>query len=111
MKYNLSRLMRKAWRLFKAAAKKNPVSFSSALRLAWKWAKAEITNVAKIEAAAEGAGIVESYHSWSGWLNAGRQVIHGQQAAFKVEILDPTTKKGCRVKSYFTFCQTEPISE
>lgn len=34
--------------------------------------------------------------------------IHTEQAAFKVEVEDPTTKKGTRIKSFFLYSQTQP---
>lgn len=108
-RYNLSRLMTKAWSLFRKAAKKatNKITFAEALRLAWRWLKAEIINAATIKAAAEATGTEEEYHTWAGWQSLGRMVCHEEQAAFKVEVDDPTTKSGRRVKSYFTYSQTQ----
>ena len=108
MKYDLSKLMKKAWSLFRSAAKKTAITFSEALRKAWAWIRVQEANAAKIEAAAEAAEIEEEYHSWAGWQNLGRMVIHTEQAAFKVEVADPTTKKGTRVKSFFLYSQTQP---
>ena len=111
MKYNLSKLMKKAWSLFRTAAKKAAITFSEALRLAWAWLKVQATNAVKIEAAAEAAEIEEEYHSWAGWQALGRMVIHTEQAAFKCEVEDPTTKKGTRIKSFFLYSQTQPAPE
>lgn len=108
MKYDLSKLMKKAWSLFRSAAKKTAITFSEALRKAWAWIRVQEANAAKIEAAAEAAEIEEEYHSWAGWQSLGRMVIHTEQAAFKVEVEDPTTKKGTRVKSFFLYSQTQP---
>jgi len=108
MKYDLSKLMKKAWSLFRSAAKKTAITFSEALRKAWAWIRVQEANAAKVEAAAEAAEIEEEYHSWAGWQNLGRMVIHTEQAAFKVEVEDPTTKKGTRVKSFFLYSQTQP---
>ena len=105
MKYNLSRLMKNAWSLFRAAARKAAITFGEALRRAWAWLKAENANRPVIEAA---AGIVEEYHTWAGWQALGRMVIHTSEAAFKVEVADPTTKKGTRIKSYFIYSDTQP---
>jgi hypothetical protein len=90
MKYNLSKLMRKAWSLYRAAAKK-------------------AANTAKVEATAEALGVEEEYHTWAGWKALGRMVCHTEEAAFKVEVADPTTKKGTRVMSYFTYTQTQHL--
>lgn len=108
MKYDLSKLMKKAWSLFRSAAKKTAITFSEALRKAWAWIRVQEANAAKVEAAAVAAEIEEEYHSWAGWQNLGRMVIHTEQAAFKVEVEDPTTKKGTRIKSFFLYSQTQP---
>ena len=109
MKYDLRKLMRKAWSLFRAAAKKAGMTFSEALKLAWRWIRVQDANAVKIEAAAEAAGFAdEECHTWAGWQALGRMVIHTSEAAFKVEVTDPTTKKGTRIQSYFTYDQTQP---
>ena len=108
MKYDLSKLMKKAWSLFRSAARKTAITFSEALKKAWQWIRVQEANAAKIEAAAEAAEIEEEYHSWAGWQNLGRMVIHTEQAAFQVEVEDPTTKKGTRVQSFFLYSQTQP---
>lgn len=111
MKYNLSRLMFKAWALFRQAAKKAPITFSEALRRAWKWAKAAEANRAKVEQAAAKAGIIGEYHSWSGWKTLGYEVIHGSKAAFQVTIDTPERGDGKTfVKSFFTYEQTQPAA-
>lgn len=107
MKYNLSKLMKKAWSLFRAAAKKAAITFSEALKQAWRWIKVQEANTAKVEAAAEALGIEEVFHSWAGWKALGRMVMHESEAAFKVEVMDPTTKKGTRIKSFFLYSQTQ----
>lgn len=109
MKHDLSKLMKKAWSLFRAAAKKTAITFGGALRRAWCWIRVQGDNAVKVEAAATDAGIEEEYHTWSGWQSVGRMVIHTEQAAFKVEVADPTTKKGTRIKSFFIYSQTQPL--
>ena len=104
MKYDLSKLMRKAWSLYRKAAG----SFAEALRLAWAWLKVQAANAAKVEAVAEALGVAEEFHTWAGWQALGRMVIHTSEAAFKVEVADPTTRKGTRVKSYFVYSDTQP---
>lgn len=105
-KINLRSLMKKAWSLYKAAAKKAAITFSEALKLAWRWAKVQEANTAKVAATADALGIVEEYHTWAGWQALGRMVMHTSEAVFKVELADPTTKKGTRIQSYFTYEQT-----
>lgn len=111
MKYNLKSLMLKAWSLYRKALKKGINDFSAALKLAWKWLKVQATNALRIEAAAEAAGYGEEVvRTWYGWKAVGREVMHTEVAAFQVEVEDPTTKKGTRVESFFTYEQTfQPI--
>ena len=59
-KYNLSRIMSAAWRLFR----KGVHTFAEALRLAWANAKAH-------GAAKATAGVTGETHTWSGWRHAG----------------------------------------
>ena len=108
MKYNLSKLMKKAWSLFRTAVKKAAITFGEALRRAWGWLKVQNANKAIIEAAADALGIEEEYHTWAGWQALSRMVIRTSEALFKVEVADPTTKKGTRVQSYFIYRQTQP---
>ena len=106
--YNLSTLFHKAWSLYRKAIKKGTAKFADALRTAWAWLKVQASNKAIVEAAAEAAGIVEEYHSWYGWQQLGRMVIHTSEAAFQCVIADPTTKNGTRVQSYFIYSDTQP---
>ena len=112
MKYNLSKLMKKAWTLYRKAMKKAAITFSDALKLAWAWLKVQDTNAAKVDAAAKAAGFGDMVcRSWYGWKTVGREVMHTEKAAFQVELADPTTKKGTRIESFFTYEQTfEPIA-
>ena len=71
MKYNLSKLMKKAWAIYRKAAG----SFSEALKAAWIWIRVQAANTAKVEAAANAAGIVEVIHYWAGWRSVGRMVM------------------------------------
>lgn len=104
MRYNLSKLMRKAWGLFR----KGKLSFSEALSLAWKWIKVQADNAIAIQTAAAAAGFADDeVHTWYGWKSLGRLVMHTEQAVFSVEIADPTTRKGTRINSYFTYDQTQ----
>ena len=107
MKYNLSKLMKKAWSLFRAATKKTAITFGEALRRAWAWLKVQDSNKAIVEAAAEALGVEEVYNTWYGWQNLGRMVIHTETAAFQCLLKDPLTKSGTRVQSYFTYSQTQ----
>ena len=54
-KYNLSNIMKQAWRLFR----KYTISFSEALHRAWLCAKAVPINAERIQTAKTNAGITE----------------------------------------------------
>ena len=112
MKYNLSKLMKKAWSLYRKAMKKGNATFGAALKAAWAWLKVQGENAVKVEAAAVAAGFGDMVcRTWYGWKAVGREVMHTEKAAFQVTIADPTTKAGHRVESYFTYEQTfEPIA-
>ncbi len=100
MKYNLSKIMSAAWKMFR----KGVSSFAVALRMAW--ANAKTHNAAKAE-----AGITEETHTWSGWKSLGYEVIHESKALYKAIISDPTTKSGTRTTCYFGASQVQPIAE
>lgn len=108
-RYNLRQLMKKAWTFYRQGLKKAAMTFSAALKLAWQWIKVQTMNAAKVEAKAAEMGIEEEAHSWAGWKVLGRMVMHTAKAAFKVEVADPTTKTGIRVKSYFIYSDTQPL--
>ena len=107
MKYDLSKLMKKAWALYKKASKKATANFADALRAAWAWLKVQAANTAKVAEVAAALGIAEEYHTWAGWQALGRMVIHTSEAAFKVTVADPTTKAGTRIQSYFIYSDTQ----
>lgn len=98
-KYDLSRIMRAAWRMFR----KGVQSFAAALRFAWANAKAHNTAKGK-------SCITEETHTWAGWKAMGYEVIHESKALYKATLVDPATKSGTRVTSYFGRSQVQPIS-
>ena len=98
-KYNLSSIMRAAWKFFR----KGVSSFSLALRMAW--ANAKTQNAAK--AAAE---ITEETHTWYGWKELGYEVRHESKAMYKATTQDPATKSGTRVLSFFGASQVQPAA-
>lgn len=83
MKYDLSRIMILAWKIFRKAA----VSFSEALHRAWLSAKAEPINAERVEAARAAAGISEECKTWAGWKSLGFEVIHGSKALFQAVLI------------------------
>ena len=108
MKYDLRKLMKKAWSLYRQAMKKAAITFSEALKRAWAWIRVQAANAEAVTAAMEAAGIEEEAHTWAGWQALGRMVIHTEEAVLKVAVADPLTKKGTRIKSFFLYSQTQP---
>lgn len=97
MKYNLSSIMKLAWRIFK----KHAVSFAEALHRAWLSAKAEPVNVARIDAAKAAAGVTEAVNTWAGWRALGYEVIHGSKALFGCDLIWGSKGDGATYKARF----------
>ena len=97
MKYNLSKIMTKAWELFR----KLEITFSEALHRAWVSAKAEPVNANRIEAAKAAAGIVEAVNTWAGWKALGFEVIHGSKALFGCDLIYGSKGDGAIYKARF----------
>ena len=83
-RYDLARIMRRAWRIFR---KEKGLSFGEALHRSWLSAKAEPVNADRVQAAKEQAGITEECKTWSGWKEAGFEVRHGSRALFGVSLI------------------------
>ena len=97
MKFNLSEIMTAAWRIFR----KMGVTFSEALHRAWMAAKAAPINAQRIEAAKAAAGITEEARTWSGWRDAGFEVIHGSKALFGADLIYASKGDGAIYKARF----------
>ena len=97
MKYNLSKIMRKAWELFR----KLEITFSEALHRSWLSAKAEPINAARIESAKAAAGVEEETNTWAGWKALGYEVIHGSKALFGCELIYGSKGDGAIYKARF----------
>lgn len=107
MKYDLRRIMTRAWRIYRKAA----VSFAEALHRAWLSAKAEPVNAQRIEAAKAAAGIAEDVNTWAGWQALGYEVIHGMRAMFKAVLIYGSRGDGATYTgSFFTASQVRPIA-
>ena len=96
-RYNLSKIMSRAWALFR----KLGISFSEALHRAWLSAKAEPINAARIEDAKAAAGIEEETNTWAGWKALGYEVIHGSKALFGCELIYGSKGDGAIYKARF----------
>lgn len=98
MKYNLSHIMTKAWKIFR---KFTELSFGECLHRAWLSAKAEEINAKRVEAAKVAAGISEETNTWSRWKELGYEVIHGSKALFGVDLIWGSRGDGATYKARF----------
>lgn len=107
MKYNLSRIMSRAWQLFK----KLEISFSEALHRAWLVAKAEPINAKRIEDAKNQAGITEEINTWHGWQSSGYMVRHGSKSILGVDLIHGSKGDGAIYKArFFGLSQVESMA-
>lgn len=97
MRYNLSQIMTTAWKLFH----KLEITFSEALHRAWMSAKAAPVNAQRIEDAKAAAGVTEEINTWSGWRDAGFEVIHGSKALFGCNLIYASKGDGAVYKARF----------
>ena len=97
MKYNLSRIMLRAWKNFR----KGGITFAEALHRAWLSAKAESINAQRIAEAKAAAGVTEDTATWSGWKAIGYEVIHGSKALFGCELIYGSKGDGATYKARF----------
>ena len=84
MKYNLSKIMLRAWKIYRESKE---LSFGECLHRAWLSAKAEEVNAKRIEAAKATAGVEEETNTWSGWKKLDYEVIHGSKALFGADLI------------------------
>lgn len=97
MKYNLSKIMTKAWKLFR----KLGIGFGECLHRAWESAKAEPVNADRIAQAKAAAGVTEETNTWSGWQKLGYEVAHGSKALFGVDLIHASKGDGRTYKARF----------
>lgn len=98
MKYNLKSIMTRAWKLFR---KFSDLPFGECLHRAWLSAKAEEVNQKRIEDAKQAAGVTEETNTWSGWKQAGYEVVHGSKALFGTELIWGSKGDGAVYKARF----------
>ena len=109
MKYNLSKLMTKAWKIFRQNKEKG-VGFSEALHRAWLSAKAEKVNNTRIETAKKAANVTEPVNTWARWKELGFEVIHGSKALFNCCLIWGSRGDGAVYKaSFFGRSQVQPV--
>ena len=107
MKYNLSKIMLKAWKIYR---KTKNISFAEALHRAWLSAKAEEINAKRIETAKQAAGVTEETNTYSKWKELGYKVVHGSKALFGVPLIWASRGDGATYQaSFFGASQVHPI--
>ena len=107
MKYNLSKIMLKAWKVYR---KTKNISFAEALHRAWLSAKAEEINVKRIENAKQAAGITEETNTFAKWKELGYKVVHVSKALFGCSLIWGSRGDGAEYKaSFFGKSQVETI--
>ena len=107
MKYNMSKIMKAAWNIFRKYA----VSFAEALHRAWQSAKAEPINAARVAAAKAAAGVTEQTNTWYGWKVLGYEVKHESKALFQTVLIYASKGDGATYKaSFFGASQVQPIA-
>lgn len=109
MRYNLSKLMTKAWKIYRQN-KEEGISFAEALHRAWLSAKAEKVNNTRIETAKKAANVTEPVNTWARWKELGYGVVHGSKALFSTVLIwgsrgDDVTYKA----SFFGRSQVQPV--
>lgn len=97
-RFDLRRIMLKAWKLFRKA---NDLSFAECLHRAWLSAKAVEINAARVERAKAAAGVTEAIATWSDWMKAGYEVIHGSKAMFGCDLIWGSKGDGKTYKARF----------
>ena len=107
MKYNLSKIMLKAWKVYRSGKQ---ISFSEALHRAWLSAKAEEVNNTRIETAKKAANVTEPVNTCARWKELGFEVIHGSKALFSTVLIWGSRGDGANYKaSFFGESQVQPI--
>jgi len=105
MKYDLRRIMNRAWENYHRNVAR---TFADCLHRAWLSAKAEPINAERVEKAKQEAGITEECRTWFQWKAAGYEVIHGMKALFQVVLLYGTRGDGATyLGSFFARSQVE----
>ena len=107
MKYNLSKIMLKARKVYRNGKQ---ISFGEALHRAWLSAKAEEVNNTRIETAKKAANVTEPVNTWARWKELGFEVIHGSKSLFSAVLIWGSRGDGATYKaSFFGESQVQPI--
>ena len=109
MRYDLSRVMTKAWKIYRQNKEKG-ISFAESLHRAWLSIKAEKVNNTRIAEAKKAANITEPVNTWARWKELGFEVIHGSKSLFSAVLIWGSRGDGATYKaSFFGESQVQPI--
>lgn len=97
-KFDLSKIMLRAWKLFR---QNKELGFAECLHRAWLSAKAVEVNNKRVEDAKMAAGITEQVATWNDWKKLGYEVIHGSKALFGCELIWGSKGDGKTYKARF----------
>ena len=107
MKYNLSEIMHKAWKLYR----KGVAAFAECLHRAWASAKAQPVNDKRIAEARQSAGVTEQVNTWAGWKAAGYEVVHGSKSLFQTVLIHASKGDTATYRaSFFGRSQVQPMN-
>lgn len=107
MKYNLSEIMHKAWKLYR----KGVAAFAECLHRAWASAKAQPVNDKRIAKARQSAGVTEQVNTWAGWKAAGYEVVHGSKSLFQAVLIHASKGDTATYRaSFFGRSQVQPMN-
>lgn len=107
MKYNLSEIMHKAWKLYR----KGIGTFAECLHRAWNSAKAEPINAQRIAEARQSAGVTKQVNTWAGWKAAGYEVVHGSKSLFQAVLIHASRGDTATYRaSFFGRSQVQPMN-
>lgn len=112
MKYNLSKIMKRAHELYKKF--KGSVDWAECLRRSWAAEKAKPENEKRIAEAKAAAGLpadadIDTHH---GWTQRGFMVAHGSKCRFQVSLIHASKGIGkSYIASFFSADQVSPIAE
>ena len=107
MKYDLHKIMCRAWALYR----KGVAAFAECLHRAWAAAKAQPVNDRRIREAQQSAGVTEQVNTWAGWKAAGYMVEHGAKALFQTVLIHSSKGDGQTYRaSFFGRSQVQPMN-
>ena len=108
MKYNLAKIMYRAWEIYKKNKHYRANSFAEALHRSWSEYKVSPTVDEMYHKAIVDSGITETVKTWFEWTLDGRKVKHDEHSLFSVEVPYPAWGDGrTKVIHFFGFSQTD----